>query len=79
MKLISLLLCFTCAAAFAQLATKKALTLDAAKKIAAAAEAEMSAERKNPFFMYHVMNDNLEQAIDEVVQIIKDELSKLQN
>ena len=45
MKLIFLLTLFFSAAAFAQLATKKSMTLDAAKKIAAAAEAEAVANK----------------------------------
>ena len=45
MKLISLLTLFFSVAAFAQLANKKSMTLDAAKKIAAAAEAEAIANK----------------------------------
>jgi len=45
MKLISLLTLLFSVAAFAQLANKKAMTLEAAKKIAAAAEAEAIANK----------------------------------
>ena len=45
MKLIFLLTLFFAATAFAQLATRKSMTLDAAKKIAAAAEAEAVANK----------------------------------
>lgn len=45
MKLISLLTLFSTVVAFAQLGTKKSMTLDAAKKLAAAAEAEAIANK----------------------------------